>query len=115
MRRRCCPGSPAGIASANATDALVAAWLPGSEGKGVSDTLFGRKPYTGRLSLTWPKTVAQEPINVGDASYDPLYPFGWGLRTVRRGRGAACSMGRAPISSPLTHAVASSPVVPPVD
>ena len=62
-------------------DALVAAWLPGSEGEGVSDTLFGRKPYTGKLPVTWPRTVAQEPINVGDANYDPLYPFGWGLRT----------------------------------
>jgi beta-glucosidase len=68
-------------AQLNATDALVAAWLPGSEGKGVSDTLFGRKPYTGKLSFTWPKSVAQEPINVGDANYHPLYPFGWGLRT----------------------------------
>ena len=62
-------------------DALVAAWLPGSEGRGVADTLFGRKPYTGRLPMTWPKTVEQEPINVGDDDYDPRYPFGWGLRT----------------------------------
>ena len=62
-------------------DALVAAWLPGSEGAGVSDPLFGRKPYTGKLSFSWPKTVDQEPINVGDGDYDPLYPFGWGLRT----------------------------------
>ncbi|HEV7751359.1 MAG TPA: glycoside hydrolase family 3 C-terminal domain-containing protein, partial [Baekduia sp.] len=62
-------------------DALVAAWLPGSEGAGVSDTLFGDEPYTGKLPVTWPKTLAQEPINVGDADYDPLYPFGYGLRT----------------------------------
>ena len=62
-------------------DALVAAWLPGSEGRGVADTLFGRRPYTGRLPMTWPRTLSQEPINVGDANYDPLYPFGWGLRT----------------------------------
>ena len=62
-------------------DALVAAWLPGSEGGGVADTLFGRKPYTGKLSFSWPKTLEQEPINVGDPGYDPLYPFGWGLRT----------------------------------
>jgi beta-glucosidase len=62
-------------------DALVAAWLPGSEGAGVSDTLFGRKPYSGKLPMTWPKTVDQEPINVGDEDYDPQYPFGWGLRT----------------------------------
>jgi beta-glucosidase len=62
-------------------DALVAAWLPGSEGEGVSDTLFGRRPFTGKLPVTWPRTLAQEPINVGDAGYDPLYRFGYGLRT----------------------------------
>jgi beta-glucosidase len=62
-------------------DGLVEAWLPGSEGEGVSDTLFGRRPYTGKLPVTWPRTLAQEPINVGDANYDPLYPFGYGLRT----------------------------------
>jgi beta-glucosidase len=63
------------------TDALVAAWLPGSEGEGVADPLFGQTPYTGTLPVTWPRTLAQEPINVGDATYDPLFPFGWGLRT----------------------------------
>jgi beta-glucosidase len=62
-------------------DGLVAAWLPGSEGEGVADTLFGRRPFTGKLPMTWPKTLAQEPINVGDADYDPLYPYGYGLRT----------------------------------
>jgi beta-glucosidase len=62
-------------------DGLVAAWLPGSEGAGVADTLFGTRPYTGKLPVTWPRTLAQEPINVGDASYDPLYPFEFGLRT----------------------------------
>jgi beta-glucosidase len=62
-------------------DSLVAGWLPGSEGEGVADVLFGRQPFTGKLPVTWPRTVAQEPINVGDASYDPLFPFGWGLHT----------------------------------
>ncbi len=62
-------------------DALVASWLPGSEGAGVADVLFGKRPFTGQLPVTWPRTVAQEPINIGDASYDPLYPFGWGLHT----------------------------------
>jgi beta-glucosidase len=62
-------------------DGLVEAWLPGSEGEGVADTLFGAKPFTGKLPVTWPKTLSQEPINVGDANYDPLYPFGYGLRT----------------------------------
>jgi beta-glucosidase len=62
-------------------DALVASWLPGSEGAGVADVLFGRRPFTGKLPVTWPKTIDQEPINVGDADYDPLFGFGFGLRT----------------------------------
>ena len=62
-------------------DALVAAWLPGSEGTGVADTLFGARPYSGRLPVTWPRSLDQEPINVGDRDYDPLYPYGYGLRT----------------------------------
>jgi beta-glucosidase len=62
-------------------DGLVAAWLPGSEGAGVADTLFGKVPFTGKLPVTWPRTLAQEPINIGDASYDPLYRYGFGLTT----------------------------------
>jgi beta-glucosidase len=62
-------------------DALVASWLPGSEGEGVADVLFGQQPFTGKLPVSWPRTVSQEPINIGDDDYNPLYPFGWGLRT----------------------------------
>ncbi len=62
-------------------DALVASWLPGSEGKGVADVLFGKAPFTGKLPVSWPRSVAQEPINVGDPGYDPAFPYGWGLRT----------------------------------
>ena len=62
-------------------DALVAAWLPGSEGAGVADPLFGKVAYTGKLPVSWPRTLSQEPINVGDADYDPLFPYGYGLRT----------------------------------
>jgi beta-glucosidase len=65
-------------------DALVASWLPGSQGEGVADVLFGDRPFTGRLSHSWPRTADQEPINVGDPGYNPLYPFGWGLRTRTR-------------------------------
>ena len=66
-------------------DALVASWLPGSEGAGVADVLFGERPFTGRLSMTWPRTEDQVPINVGDEDYDPLFPYGWGLRTGASG------------------------------
>ncbi|MTE17933.1 glycosyl hydrolase [Streptomyces sp. TRM43335] len=62
-------------------DALVASWLPGSEGAGVADTLFGERPFTGRLPVSWPRSAEQVPVNVGDREYAPLYPYGWGLRT----------------------------------
>ncbi|XP_042945024.1 beta-glucosidase BoGH3B-like [Carya illinoinensis] len=62
-------------------DALVAAWLPGSEGQGVADVLFGDYGFTGKLPRTWFKTVHQLPMNVGDPHYDPLFPFGFGLTT----------------------------------
>ncbi|EOA22063.1 hypothetical protein CARUB_v10002603mg [Capsella rubella] len=62
-------------------DALVAAWLPGTEGQGVADVLFGDYGFTGKLARTWFRTVDQLPMNVGDPHYDPLYPFGFGLVT----------------------------------
>ncbi|MDQ0583658.1 glycoside hydrolase family 3 protein [Streptomyces rishiriensis] len=65
-------------------DALVASWLPGTEGDGVADVLYGRRPFTGQLPVTWPKSQAQLPINVGDAAYDPQFPYGWGLTTLSR-------------------------------
>ncbi|MFE7366045.1 glycoside hydrolase family 3 N-terminal domain-containing protein [Streptomyces anulatus] len=65
-------------------DALVASWLPGSEGDGVADVLYGRRAFTGQLPVTWPKAEAQLPINVGDAAYDPQFPYGWGLTTLEK-------------------------------
>lgn len=62
-------------------DALVAAWLPGTEGQGVTDVLFGDYGFTGKLARTWFKSVDQLPMNVGDPHYDPLFPFGFGLTT----------------------------------
>ncbi|KAK6787941.1 hypothetical protein RDI58_016466 [Solanum bulbocastanum] len=62
-------------------DALVAAWLPGTEGKGVADVLFGDYGFTGKLARTWFKSVDQLPMNVGDPHYNPLFPFGFGLTT----------------------------------
>ncbi len=59
--------------------ALVAAWLPGSEGQGVADVLFGDYKPTGKLSHSWPRSVSQLPLNIGDKNYDPLLPFGYGL------------------------------------
>ncbi|MER5348223.1 glycoside hydrolase family 3 N-terminal domain-containing protein [Streptomyces mirabilis] len=65
-------------------DALVASWLPGTEGDGVADVLYGKRAFTGQLPVTWPKSQTQLPINVGDASYDPQFPYGWGLTTLTK-------------------------------
>lgn len=58
---------------------VVACWLPGTEGEGITDVLFGDYDFTGKLSQTWPTSIAQEPINWGDESYQPLFPYGYGL------------------------------------
>jgi beta-glucosidase len=67
--------------------AVVAAWLPGGEGGGVADVLFGDHNFTGKLTHTWPVSVEQIPINTGEVYADeqqgsggaPLYPYGYGL------------------------------------
>ncbi|MFI6515924.1 glycoside hydrolase family 3 protein [Spirillospora sp. NPDC050679] len=63
-------------------NALLASWLPGTEGRGVADVLFGVTRPTGKLPVTWMRSVDQQPINVGDGKR-PLFPFGHGL-TYRR-------------------------------
>jgi beta-glucosidase len=60
-------------------DAFVAAWLPGTEGQGVADVLFGDYRPTGKLSFSWPRSMAQIPINFGDKNYNPLFKYGFGL------------------------------------
>ncbi|GAA2403920.1 hypothetical protein GCM10010404_72530 [Nonomuraea africana] len=74
-------GRPLALGDLSGVEAVVASWLPGTEGAGVSDPLFGAVPYTGRLPFSWFRTAEQLPLNVGDAAYDPLFPYGWGLRT----------------------------------
>jgi beta-glucosidase len=60
-------------------DAIVVAWLPGTEGAGVTDVLFGDVHPTGKLPHSWPRSMDQIPINQGDANYDPLFPYAYGL------------------------------------
>jgi beta-glucosidase len=60
-------------------DAFIAAWLPGTEGQGVADVLFGDYKPTGKLSFTWPKSMSQIPINLGDSDDAPLFEYGYGL------------------------------------
>jgi beta-glucosidase len=59
-------------------NALVAAWLPGTEGQGVANVLFGDDPFTGKLPYTWPKSMDQVPFDPG-SSESPLFPYGYGL------------------------------------
>ena len=69
----------------NASDAFVAAWLPGSEGVGVADVLMAKADggvnydFTGKLSFSWPKTATDDVLNVGEEDYDPLFAYGYGL------------------------------------
>jgi len=84
----------------NLSDTFIAAWLPGTEGKGVSDLLVAGKgarayDFKGRLSFSWPKTVCQTPLNVGDANYAPLFAYGYGL-----GKGARSQLGKLDTNYP---------------
>jgi beta-glucosidase len=63
----------------DASSAVVAAWLPGTEGDGVADVLYGAYKPTGKLSISWPANMSQVPINVGDPRYAPLFPYDHGL------------------------------------
>lgn len=65
-------------AELNASDAFVAAWLPGSEGAAVADVLFGKQDFKGKLSFSWP-SEPQQIVNKGDETYEPLLPYGFGL------------------------------------
>ena len=65
-------------------DAWVAAWLPGTEGNGVTDVLFGDYPFTGQLPYTWPRSNEQLPININNLEHNkgcdsPFFPYGFGL------------------------------------
>jgi beta-glucosidase len=61
-------------------DALIAAWLPGTEGQGVADVLFGDYKPTGKLSYTWPKSMDQIPLGVANPDPDKaLFPYRFGL------------------------------------
>lgn len=73
----------------NLSDVFVAAWLPGTEGKGVSDLLVSgpkRYDFTGKLPFSWPKSVCQTDLNVGDKNYAPLFAYGHGLTSAMRSK-----------------------------
>ncbi|WP_439127465.1 glycoside hydrolase family 3 protein [Polaribacter sp.] len=67
----------------NLSDAFIAAWLPGSEGDGVAEVLFGDYDFKGKLPHSWPKSVedfnGKYGVNFWDKSKKPLFDFGFGL------------------------------------
>lgn len=75
----------------NLSNAFVSAWLPGTEGKGIADVLFRKADgsvqydFVGKLSFSWPKQACQVPLNKGDAAYDPLFAYGYGLSYAQGG------------------------------
>ncbi|MBV1851561.1 glycoside hydrolase family 3 protein [Catellatospora tritici] len=72
-------GRPLDVATqVSGWNALVAAWLPGTEGAGVADVLFGAVAPTGKTPMTWMTSLSQQPINAGDGK-TPLFPQGFGL------------------------------------
>lgn len=61
---------------------FVAAWLPGTEGNGLADVIFGDYDFSGKLPVSWPSDFNTGiKVNAGDSSYQPLFPFGYGLNT----------------------------------
>lgn len=61
------------------TDAFVAAWLPGTEARGITDALFGAG-FSGRLPVTWPRRAADAAGRSREAGADPLFRYGYGIR-----------------------------------
>ncbi len=72
-------------AELNASNAFVAAWLPGTEGAGIADVIFKtsagatNNDFTGKLSFSWPNSSDQLVLNRNDTDYDPLFAYGFGL------------------------------------
>ena len=87
--------------------AFIAAWLPGSEGQGVADVLFGDFAPTGTLPMSWPRSASQIPINVGDPSYDPLFRYGFGLTYRQPPRRLQAAVAGHALAGPFS--VASTP------
>jgi beta-glucosidase len=72
-------GRPMLLDGFSSADAIVAAWLPGTEATGLADVLLGTKPFVGTTPYTWPKTAADAP-RIGKGACDgAVYPFGYSL------------------------------------
>ena len=106
----------------NLSDSFVAAWLPGTEGKGIADVLFRNSSgginhdFRGTLSFSWPKSACQTPLNWGDADYAPLFPLGYGLNYASKTKlgkldtsAPIAGCGKATASLPIFNQISSAP------
>ena len=84
-------GRPVVLDDVASADAIVAAWLPGTEAAGLADVLLGDKPFVGTTPFTWPRTAGDAP-RVGKSACDgAVYPFGFGMDATGKLLGpAAC-------------------------
>jgi beta-glucosidase len=123
-------GRPLVLGSAAGADALLEGWQPGSEGgHGIADVLFGVTNPSGRLPVSWPRTVGDQPMSYdqlpgtnGGASsgYDPQYAFGHGLSYTGFATSAPTVPGQVDVNGRVTvrvtvrntGAVAGTDVVP---
>jgi beta-glucosidase len=98
----------------NASDAFVAAWLPGSEGQGVADVLLTNSAgaiqydFHGKLSFSWPKFDDQYLLNVGQAQYEPLFAYGYGLTYA--GKTELAPLSEATRAQPLQATAQQTPL-----
>ncbi|NJC41221.1 beta-glucosidase [Brevundimonas alba] len=105
----------------NASDAFVAAWLPGSEGGGVADVLVGdaagapRHDFSGKLGFSWPKDAGGQPLNRGEPGYDPQFAYGYGLSYAAPAAVGTLSedSGVAASASSVANYLVDGRVVPP--
>ena len=83
-------GRPRDISTViNNCDAFICAWLPGTEGDGIAQVMYGtdaagsaKYDFTGKLSMTMPNGASQANLNYGDANYNPLFKYGFGLNAA---------------------------------
>lgn len=105
----------------NASDAFVAAWLPGSEGNGVAQVLLAKADgsvnhdFKGKLSYSWPKLASQFLLNRHDENYDPLFAYGYGLTYAEKGVDLAALSEKLDIETGVDSRInyfAGAPVTP---
>ena len=81
-------------------DAFIAAWLPGAEGAGVTDVLFGQEDFSGRLPVPWPAAMSRPP----EPTHTTLFPVGYGL-TLVRAKSPVSSEVEKNVKDPIDNAV----------